>query len=423
MPNYNPNFSDPRTQKRVKNALGFVKGCFSETKSMSWSTRYIDKYLGSQNHNLSKWLRRHLLIETNTHYNKDTGQCKQYLLNRRGYEYVRDRLTGQTQLSYSEWNNNFLVRTKISLRELVECDNIEQENNYNVIYPSVAQVEVNDEKLVHDWITEKFHKDLSTKNFEYDDKSSRLWHPLQRVKRNYKKAALAEYDLLYQYDIECAAPTLLLQYSQHIPLVLDENNKWIQGPMDLWLFAINRYLKDKSQVRKELARNADITEQQAKIIINALFAGAVISQSPTTEIYQMLDGDRAKIEYLKQDEFLCELRSDIKTMWDYIKVTLPHKTNKSGRRIPISSKQKWILYFDLERKILDVVRKYLSETNNEYFLEHDGWTCVSEIDETDLIDYIRTNTGFNIKLSCEKLVKNNYNVIYPSVAQVEVNDI
>lgn len=399
--NYNPNFRDPRIQSRTRQALGFVQGCFSETKPMSWSTRYIDRYLGSQRNDFSKWLRSHLIIEYNSHYNKDTGECKQYLLNRIGVEYVRERLTGQSHVQFDEWAPDHACRFKNSLKSLVEYTEEEQPPSY----PSV--VEVSTPRVVNEWVTDQFKTELTTHVFDYDDKSNRLWHPLQRVRRCFKKAALADHDLVYQYDIECAAPTLLLQYSQQLPLKLDANNNWTSGPCDIWLPALNQYVNNKTQCRRDLATAADITIEQAKIIINALFAGAQLSLNPTTEIFQMLGGDRIRIEYLKQDSFLVQLRTDIKIMWDYIKTTLSRRKSASGRFIPISSKQKWGLYFDLERKILDVVRKYLTEIGNAHFLEHDGWTCVNEIDELSLRSYIKSQTGFDIKLSCELLTRSH----------------
>jgi hypothetical protein len=47
--------------------------------------------------------------------------------------------------------------------------------------------------------------------------------------------------------------------------------------------------------------------------------------------------------------------------------------NGKTRRKPMSSKQKWNIYFDLERTVLSCVREYLTDTNNKHFLEHDGW--------------------------------------------------
>ena len=404
---YHPNFKDPRTQKRVKHALGFVRGCFSEDKPHSWSTRYIDKYLGQQNNSLSNWLRRHLLITTNNNYNSYTGVCKEYKLNKEGYNYIKSLLLGQKYNSFKEYQNGMDIRYRMNMSDLVEF----QEDNEKItslnLYPSVLQVQ--DQPLIHDWINEEFGYELKNLTFEYEDKSNRLWHPLQRVRREHKKQTLAQVGLSHQYDIECCAPTLLHQYSQRIPLVVDENNKWVQGPMDLWLFGIQSYLKNKNDLRNRMAFDADIPVKIAKVIINALFAGAKLGLNPKSEIYKLLGGDKARIEFLKQYQPLIELRKDIKVMWDYIKLVLPKRTiigtkTKKERNLPLNSKQKWGLYFDLERKVLNAVRKYLDQKEIKYFLEHDGWTTNEELNMNELTTFIEQETGFMIQLDY-KLVK------------------
>jgi len=79
------------------------------------------------------------------------------------------------------------------------------------------------------------------------------------------------------------------------------------------------------------------------------------------------------------------------------------KVNKRGvtKRVPINARQKTARYRDLERGVLDSVRTYLTETNNKHLAEHDGWTCQNEIDETELIDYVRTHTGYEIEIEKE----------------------
>jgi hypothetical protein len=223
--------------------------------------------------------------------------------------------------------------------------------------------------------------------------------------------------LKYQYDIQCCAPRLLLQYSQQIIEVLDlelvvgpQNAKrpaWLQGPMDLWLFNMQAYLADRTQIRTELALRSDISAEQAKEIINALFAGARIALHEDSSIYQLLEGDIAKIHYLKQDSFLSGLREEIKTMWEYIRPVMSKRTitTKTGqeRLLPISSKQKWNLYFELEHRVLNAITDYLTLTDNQFFTEHDGWSCVNEVDQTALREFVRTKTGFDIQLDLEIL--------------------
>ena len=365
---YQPNLNDPRVKKRIKRAVGFASACFSETKERSWSTRYIDRYFGSSNHPLSKYLRDTLLICTDQHYSSLSHVSKKYKLNPHGVTLL-------------------VPGTTICVSQVYAVD----------------------------WTKEEFKQELSTKVFKYTNKSNRNWHPLQRVRREVKSIVFRDSNLKYQYDIQCCAPRLLLQYSQQIPEILDpvelvgpqnkKRPKWLQGPMDLWLPNLQSYLKDRTTHRTELAIRADITPELAKEIINALFAGARISLNEDCAVYQLVQGDIAKIHYLKQDPFLSGLREEIKTMWDYIRPVMPRRTitTKTGqvRLLPISGKHKWNLYFSLEMQVLGAITDYLTLTDNQFFTEHDGWSCVKEVDQQALIDFVRTKTGFNIQLDLE----------------------
>jgi hypothetical protein len=183
--------------------------------------------------------------------------------------------------------------------------------------------------------------------------------------------------------------------------------------MDEYCFAINQYLKDKHQVRQQLADNLDLDIDAAKEIINALFAGAVISKHTDSDIYHIVAGDLARIEYLKQDKFIQELVSDIKTCWLAIKPQIPMRTRMvkgRERRLPITARQKWRVYFELERCVLEVVVNYLRELNIRYFLMHDGWTCDTELNMDELVFVIERMTGYKLNL--------NNTINYPSVLQV-----
>lgn len=83
---YKPNFNDPRVIKKIKTAVGFVGACFSSTKPHQWSTRYMDKFFGQQQNDLSKWLRNELVICTNERYTMGTNHCKEYIKNQTGYD-------------------------------------------------------------------------------------------------------------------------------------------------------------------------------------------------------------------------------------------------------------------------------------------------------------------------------------------------
>jgi len=377
---YQPTFSDPRVKRRIKRALGFACACFSETKERQWSTRYIDKFFGISSNPLSNYLRGLLLICTDSHYSSLNHVSKKYRLNPRGVEFLIEKLLDKKHID---------------------------------IYPCVLQVQ----EYGVEWAKEEFKQELSRRVFKYTNKTNRNWHPLQHLRREVKREVFKDSNLKYQYDIQCCAPRLLLQFSQRILEVLDPNQlvgpqnkkrpKWIQGPMDLWLPNLQAYLADRAQVRNELAQRADISVELAKEIINALFAGARIALNEDSAIYQLLEGDIARIHYLKQDPFISGLRDEIKIMWDYIKPVMPKRTitTKTGqeKRLPISSKQKWNLYFELELRVLTAITEYLNLTGNKFFTEHDGWCCERAVDEMELIDFVRTKTGFAIKLDLEIL--------------------
>jgi len=356
---YQPNFSDPRVVRRVRRAIGFACGVISTTKSQPWSTRYIDQWFGVQSNPLSGYLREQLLTVTNDHWNKDTGKCKEYVLNTAGVKFLSDA-----------------------------CEFDANNNNYPIVL-QVAQ--------------EEYQQELESGVFEYTDKSSRLWHPLQNFRREVKRDVLTRSGYQYHYDIECCAMTLIHQHSQRIPEII-QDSRWRQGPMDLYLFALREYIRDRTGIRNQIAQDCEIDPDTVKRIINAVLAGAQISRNSTTAVYQMLNGDLARIEFLKQHEYLTQLRADIRTCWEYIKPTIGQRTQitKSGgtRRLPISSRQKWSVYFDLERQVLNEIREFLSESNNRHFLEHDGWSCEIPVDLDKLKHQIRENTGFQIEFEC-----------------------
>jgi hypothetical protein len=376
---YQPNFNDPRVITRCRRALGWACGVMSESKSHSWSSRYIDEYFGMSTNPLSKYLRNTLLICTDEfyRYNSKDNKCKEYRLNTEG------------------------VR---SLREALKIDNTQT-------YPSVIQVAHQDHK-----------QELLSGNFTYNDKSNRLWHPLQRYRKEYRTQILCESGYLHHYDIECCAPRLIHQASQQVPeFVLD--GRWLQGPMDLYLFALRKYLNDRNSVRNNVANQINLPVDAVKEIINALFCGAPISKNKDSDIYHILDGDIARIEWLKQDPYIQELVSNIKTCWEYLRPVMSKRTKKTSkgtqRLLPITCKQKWNLYFELERSAMNSIRTYLDEKSIRYFLIHDGWTCDREIDREELREYVRNRTGFDLKFDYEKITNIQ---TYPSVIQVEITN-
>jgi hypothetical protein len=174
--------------------------------------------------------------------------------------------------------------------------------------------------------------------------------------------------------------------------------------MDLWLPHIQSYLADRTAHRTQLAANAAITPDLAKQIINALFAGARIALNKHSAIYQLLEGDRVRVHAVRQDPFVSELVKEIRIMWQYIAPTIARRHHAvSGRRLAITSREKWHRYFELEYQVICCISRYLTATENPAFTEHDGWTCENEVDQDCLRTYVREHTGFDVIFDLEIL--------------------
>lgn len=380
---YNPNFNDPRVHARVYQALGFAVGTMSTTKPHAWSTRYIDKYFGSQSNEISAYLREVLLITHNNHWSIENHKCKEYLLNSVGVDYLRARLQKETTDSFQEYT--------IAHSERAE------KNNLSTLYPIVVDLRnaAFDRQAVMNWARREFGPELQSLKFTYKDQSSRLWHPIQNLKTEYKEELFREQGLNFQYDIECCAPTLILQNAQ------------LHG-MDEYLITLNEYLRDRTRIRNELAQAADVPVKIIKVMINALFCGARLGNNRDFALSELLGHDTARITLLQQSEVVVNLKSDIKKCWDAIapgmtRVSVTNAETNKTRLKPITSKQKWVRYFDLERTALDAVRTYLTQTNNNHFLEHDGWATQNEVNLTELQEHVLKTTGYKIKIEVKAL--------------------
>lgn len=400
MKTYTPKFSDPRIIARIKHAYGFTKAVMSEDKETNWSSRTIDKYFGQNQNKFSKYLRNTLLVCTNSRYDMHNGKCKSYKINTSGLSFIKEILLGNT--------------------DIVQMDSMDNDNTLSpTLYPSVLQVGMQlDRKLINTWCIREFGEELRTLDFKYKDKSNRLWHPIQNIKKENKKIILAEMGLGNHYDIEACAPNLIKQYAEHTG-------------MDEPLLALNQYLTDKDNVRKRISDELEVPNSIVKIIINALFCGARIGHNPDFALSQLLDHDRARITWLKEDLYITQLRADIKTCWEYIEPHLPKSyiTTSNGirRKAPLTSKRKWNLYFEQERVVLNQVRTYLELTDNNHFLEHDGFITKNQVNINDLKNFIEETTHFNLNLKYEYVQmdsmgddNNSLSIVYPSVLQVGI---
>lgn len=388
---YQPNFGDPRVTKRIRGALGFALGVLSVDKPRGWSATYLNRQIGRTNEPLGRYLRSLLVICVDEYYSADKKITMKYQLNGVGASYLRHVLRDGYRKSYQEYlsisqvvvDQKLTTNTYVSDKSMVE----QKTTTLNTYVYDKSDIQDNfDYSVVKEWVIREYGRELQTNEFTYQDKSSRLWHPIQNIRSELRGQILADNGYLYDYDISCAAPTLLYQHAQ-------------QGGLTQHLGAINLYITDKQQVRDELSWQLGMPVSMVKVMLNALFSGAKLGYSPRFDMTRILGGDYALVERVKNNEYVSKLRAELPVMWRAIETTMTIRRNsETNKKLPLRSRDKWARYFELERQVLNSVRAYLKSTGNDCFLIHDGWTTRNPIDIPALVEWVYNNTGFNIKL-------------------------
>jgi hypothetical protein len=156
---------------------------------------------------------------------------------------------------------------------------------------------------------------------------------------------------------------------------------------------LDSFLNDRQLYRVALAERLDCTESQAKQIITALFSGAKIAKGYAID--DILGNDPNRLSILKNNVWIQALRKDIKKCWDAIK-----STESSVR---LRSRDKWMIYFELERSVMNVVRTELKRLSVRYFLEHDGWRCDSYVNEYSLRLLVKKRCGYSVEFDCVRV--------------------
>jgi hypothetical protein len=294
-------------------------------------------------------------------FGSDSASCKKYTLNIAGVKEVRSVLQGA---------------------EPIPAESL-------LAKPKADTDEAYDFKLVQYWVMHAYGAEMQTLEFNYQEKeSARLWHPLQNLRKAAKEQVWNAVGLKYNYDIKACAPTLILQRAQELG-------------MDEWLRGIDDYLKNTADFRKHIADITDIPLKDAKALVNALFCGAKLGASEKFALFELVGFDREKITTLQNDVRLTNLREDIRVCWKAIEPTMPIARTDTGRKLPLTSRRKWTRYFELERRVLNVIRAELKNAGVKCFLQHDGWRSDTAIDLNHMEDLVIRETGYRITLVAE----------------------
>lgn len=230
---------------------------------------------------------------------------------------------------------------------------------------------------------------IDTGEFEYCEKSDRWYSAAQFIPSQRRSRLLANNGYLNAYDIEAAAPTILFQRAQQV-------NRDFQAP------ALEYYINNRSQVRQQIADEANTTPDIVKDVITSLLQGSFLTTFSMSKLYQRLNSDYHLVQRLKQSTTLTSLRSDISCLWkclrnEFTKTYIVDKNGKT-RTKKLSSVDKASYYRKLENEIARVIQRYLRKHSVRFLWVHDGWQCDKAIDPVELCSRVRQKTGYMIKL-------------------------
>lgn len=329
MANYVPNFKDPRIQKRCIGALEFCEQHLAHRKITWISRKEIYKHFGNTSRDLGKYLKDLLLKTEDSYFNMSTGQCKKYSLDRNGFTNLKQSL-GIDEVPFG--------------------------------------------------VTDAVSQQLESGAFEYTRLSDREFHSLQFKPKYKKQRILRKFGYRYEFDIKTAAHTLILQYARGLGY---------NEPTP----ALDLYIRNKDQIREELAESAGIDSSQTKRILTGILQGASLSPWHTNLIFAQVNYRRDVLEHLRSNTFIKQYQEEVRSIWKHIKNTRGVTERMSGR-------VKSAIYRELESSVRCCIQKYLKKHKNIHFFEHDGWTCREMPDVNQLLQQVKRQTGFVIELDC-----------------------
>lgn len=372
MKKFTPNFRDPRTIRRVHAALNFVSNTFKVKRAEIHLSRDLldnPENFGKSSNPLSAYLRDVLLVCTDPSYrfNSDFNKSKRYALNILGVNYLTERLNKTTDVSWSEYREQHATETECRMLEQIQQQQADQ-------------------------VISRHETEIATGNFIMRQIGNREYHALQNIPRSIRVVKLAQAGYVHDYDIETAAPSLLLQRAQQAGLT-------DATPV------IDFFLANKVVVRNAIAADCGIEYQQAKQVITAMFQGAVLSCYTDNRVFRdTLNYNRAAMVALQNNQLITELKNEIRMIWSAIATTMDRDTFTDCRgvirRRKITGSQKAQVYVEIEQLIMKQIKRFISKYHPQtrMLTEHDGWRTDRVIDVDAVKTHVRRKTGYSINI-------------------------
>jgi hypothetical protein len=335
-----PNFRDPRNRRRALQAIEQLERYLKPHQVYSISQSQRRAWFGTLSNPVSQWLDSRLLEPVDPYFNMNTGQCIKYRLRDQNLQQLKSEL------------------------------------GIAITYTATAEIQ----------------QQIDTGDFDYEIKSDRWYTAAQFIPSEVRGRLLANSGYRYRYDIEAAAPTILLQRAQQICA-------------DFSAPALSNFIANRTAVRQQIAQEAQATVLQVKTVINAILQGSVITSWSNNKLFCALNYDYPLVERLKLSATLNALRDDIRCLWQCLRDEFPrqYSTDRNGTRRcrRLSAREKSAYYRRYENEVARVIQRYLKKTRTRYLWVHDGWQCDNMLDPNIIQSQVKRQTGFVIRLDWE----------------------
>jgi hypothetical protein len=197
-----------------------------------------------------------------------------------------------------------------------------------------------------------------------------------------KRLFLETHPEMWDYDIQAAKPTLLLQEFARAR----ETAPWRHRSASN-VSAWSDLVEDRTKVRRRLMTEADLTTDDAKEVINVLLQGGHASPGGGA-IVETIGKSRARA--LMESETYRALQADFAFAWDFY---FKHMPGAQGlTRGEFMSR----FYNALEDKVMTAIEDEVSG-----WFVHDGFFSHVRQDKDRLEDIIKSKTGLEVKLEEE----------------------
>lgn len=257
------------------------------------------------------------------------------------------------------------------------------------------------------------HSNLLTENAEYveDEVTTRLKSHHQNKSRAVRSMFWSGW---YDYDVDACAYTLIHQH-----LINNVLPWW--GKVDFEFKVLPLTYQRKAEFRQGLANELGVTVDQVKEVLSSVLFNARLDKNPFSGVYKMLKENEVDVDSFyskaKKSVVLNRLIEELRFAWPKLMTYWTNQNDKSGRkkfadeRINQETGEitrrfrptrfRACIYFELERKVLDSIRNYMS--GKVCHLMHDGFFTPEKIDLEKLRNQIEQETGFKVSLKESQL--------------------